>query len=621
MADENLLSQELDVSASLSPSNVESVLQPGPMPRLDQDGHVVQLYTDDALLLNVLSRFIGGALAMGDGAIVIATRTHRDGLAQRLEARGVDTSKALSEGRYVLLDAEETLHQFMVNGVCEEERFISTVGRIVSQVQKVGDNPNYRVAAFGELVALLWAEGKPDQALRVEEFWNNLAKKHSFSLLCAYPITSFTNEKHVEPFLRMCGLHGGVVPTEGYIGLSGAEERLRTIAHLQQKAQALERELLLRQSEERFQLLVDAVQDYAIFMMDPEGNIRSWNSGARRIKGYNSADILGKHFSCFYPEEDVRNGKPKMELEVAAKEGRFEDEGWRLRKDGSRFWANVIITAIRDKSGKLIGFGKVTRDFTERMRMQRALEEEIAEKRAAEVRLHSSEASLRQLSLHLLRTQDEERRRIGRDLHDSLGQYLAALKIKLDLISMSAEQKDSEDPAIAECIRLVEDSIKEVRTISYLMYPPMLEEMGLQSAIRWYLDGFSSRSGIRATFEVDKDFRRIDRDVELAIFRVLQESLTNVHRHSGSDTAHIRLSAEGGRVTLAVTDRGKGIPSGLVQGAGRDWTGAPGVGLRGMNERMRQLGGWLEVVSNGEGTTVTATVPAGESTAEEAKSA
>lgn len=121
-----------------------------------------------------------------------------------------------------------------------------------------------------------------------------------------------------------------------------------------------------RQNEERFRVLVEGVKDYAIFMLDPAGNVASWNAGAQRIKGYSADEIIGRHFSAFYPEEDIRAGKTEMELEVATREGRFEDEGWRVRKDGSKFWANVIITPLWDKDGKLVGFGKVTRDLTER---------------------------------------------------------------------------------------------------------------------------------------------------------------------------------------------------------------------------------------------------------------
>jgi len=357
-------------------------------------------------------------------------------------------------------------------------------------------------------------------------------------------------------------------------------------------------ELALHRSEERSRLFIEAVQDYAIFMLDPEGRVSSWNLGAERIKGYKALEIIGQHFSRFYPDEDVRKRKPAWELEVAAREGRFEDEGWRVRKDGSRFWANVIITAVRDSAGVLLGFGKVTRDVTERMVTQKSLEE-------SQRKLQESEKSLRELSLHLLRTQDEERRRIGREIHDSLGQYLSVLKMKLD--SMTVTPATPEE--ISECGNLAEECVKEVRTISYLLYPPMLEEMGLTSAIPWYLEGFSKRSGIKTTFQAPKGFGRLSRDAELVLFRVLQESLTNVQRHSGSPTADISISHDGNAVTMQVRDRGKGMPSPIVQQGSLDWMGSLGVGLRGMSERLRQLGGALEIFSDESGTEVRATVP------------
>ena len=365
-----------------------------------------------------------------------------------------------------------------------------------------------------------------------------------------------------------------------------------------------------RQREAQFELLVAAVQDYAIFMLDPGGDVMSWNAGAERIKQYKAEEIIGKHFSTFYPEEDKRNGKPDWELTVAQKEGRFEDEGWRIRKDGSRFWANVIITALRNDSGKLVGFAKVTRDVTDKMQAQKALQKEVAERREAQQQLHQSEKSLRQLSLHLLTTQDEERRRIGRDLHDSLGQYLAALKMRLDSVASVVGNQEPVAQDVSHCIRLTEDSIKEVRTVAYLLYPPMLEEMGLKSAIPWYLDGFSARSGIKTTFTAAPDFTRLPRDRELALFRVLQESLTNVHRHSGSESAEVRLLTKDGMSILEIEDKGKGVSQLLLEPAGQDGMGALGVGVRGMNERLRQLGGTLELISTKGGTTVRAKMPA-----------
>jgi len=156
---------------------------------------------------------------------------------------------------------------------------------------------------------------------------------------------------------------------------------------------------------------------------------------------------------------------------------------------------------------------------------------------------------------------------------------------------------------------LAEECVKEVRTISYLLYPPMLEEMGLKSAIPWYLEGFSKRSGIKTSFEIPDDFRRMSRDAELVLFRVLQESLTNVQRHSGSSSAAVVITENGKEVTLEVTDQGKGMPPAVLEQGGQDWMGSLGVGLRGMSERVRQLGGTLDLSSNESGTKVRATVP------------
>jgi formate hydrogenlyase transcriptional activator len=156
---------------------------------------------------------------------------------------------------------------------------------------------------------------------------------------------------------------------------SGERSILTVIRNITDRKEA---ETALRRSEERFRLLVEGASDYAIFMLDPEGRVASWNSGAERIKGYRAEEILGQHFSKFYPQESVERGKPQHELEVASAEGRYEDEGWRIRKDGSRFWANVIITALREKDGQLKGFSKVTRDFTDRKSAEESLVLELS---------------------------------------------------------------------------------------------------------------------------------------------------------------------------------------------------------------------------------------------------
>src|SRR5579871_5540244 len=192
-------------------------------------------------------------------------------------------------------------------------------------------------------------------------------------------------------------------------------------------------------SDSSFRLLVNQITDYAIFLLTPTGEVATWNPGAERIKGFAPSDIIGKHFRTFYSREEQLAQKPEYELRVAAATGRFEDEGWRIRKDGSRFWANVIITAIHDANGELLGFGKVTRDLTERK---------------------TAEEQARRLSQTVMRLQDEERGRLGRELHDTVGQYLAAVNMSLQgLLGEERLDTDQIRKGLGECIPLVEQAI------------------------------------------------------------------------------------------------------------------------------------------------------------------
>jgi PAS domain S-box-containing protein len=586
-------------------------------PASNRPEHVVQFYQDDKFLIDVVSRFVGSALAAGDATVLIATAAHREGVEQVLRKRGLEIGPAARQGRFVAVDATETLSQFMVDGLPDEERFRKVVGAILAQAA-ASVSGERRIAAFGEMVNILWATGNYEAALRLEQLWNRIAKEKSFSLLCAYPITGFDSAKHTEAFLKICGEHGAVFPSENFPATSAENERLRGVTLLQQQAAAMQSETALMQSEQRFRLFVEAVRDYAMFMLDPSGKIATWNNGAERIKGYKPWEIIGQHFSVFYPEEDLKSRKPWHELEVAAEEGRFEDEGWRLRKDGTKFWANVIITAIKDESGRLLGFGKVTRDLTEKKRAHQELErahqhlqKEVIERRIAEKKVHKSEESLRRLSQHLLRTQDEERKRIGRDLHDSLGQCLAILKINLDSLQLALPASQAKAISqIDQCLHLTDEAIREVRTIAYVLYPPMLEELGLNSAISWYLEGFASRSEIKITFDAAPELERLERPVELVLFRVLQESLANVHRHSGSATAHIRLFQENGSAVLEVEDEGKGFPDAMLDLDSDELASSFGVGLRGMSERLRDLGGTIELkLAKKQGAIVRAEIP------------
>jgi len=212
--------------------------------------------------------------------------------------------------------------------------------------------------------------------------------------------------------------------------------------------------------------------------------------------------------------------------------------------------------------------------------------------------------ALRRLSARLLRVQDEERRRIARELHDSLGQYLTAAKINLDVLSRATGDSNH----LRDAQQLIERAISDTRTLSHLLHPPLLDEAGFISAARWYVEGFGKRSGITATLDIPDKLQRLPAEIETALFRILQEALTNVHRHSGTRSVEVRLTSDPSFVALAIQDHGKGIPQDALQRFRK--TGANfGVGLAGMRERVKELGGTLHLESSPAGTLLTVVIP------------
>lgn len=210
--------------------------------------HFVQFYDTDAFLLNSLGGYIGTALKAGEGAIVVGTRAHRDGLEEILRKNGLDVVAASNSGLYVSLDAAETLSKFMVDGLPHPERFTEVIGGLIAKTQ----NGRPHLRAFGEMVALLWADGNYAAAIRLEELWNDLQKTHHFALYCAYPLNGFDGQKFVEQHDGVCAVHSRIIPSESYADLPTPDARLRAIAQLQQKARSLEAEIRERgEAEER----------------------------------------------------------------------------------------------------------------------------------------------------------------------------------------------------------------------------------------------------------------------------------------------------------------------------------------------------------------------------------
>jgi signal transduction histidine kinase len=230
--------------------------------------------------------------------------------------------------------------------------------------------------------------------------------------------------------------------------------------------------------------------------------------------------------------------------------------------------------------------------------LERRVQERTAE-------LASKNEEIRELTGRLLKSQDDERRRLARELHDSTGQMLAAMKINLDLVNSKTTAADPEVKAlVADSVALTDEMSRQLRTMSYLLHPPLLDETGLQSALEWYAEGFAQRSGIEVKLEMSPEIRRLPPDLEIAIFRVVQESLTNIHRHASSATAVIRVTSSPDAIRVEIADAGKSA------GDGRFGKGfRPGVGIMGMRERIRQVGGQFNIDASNQGTTIRVSVP------------
>jgi two-component system, NarL family, sensor kinase len=269
-----------------------------------------------------------------------------------------------------------------------------------------------------------------------------------------------------------------------------------------------------------------------------------------------------------------------------------------LRKDGTEFPMEVSLARL-DNNGDTI-YTAIARDITERQRIQEELRRSHED---LEVRVEERTAALRELACHVVKLEDEERRRIARELHDGTTQSLVALSA--ELIGLEKALRDP-DATVLRKVRysreLVKQSLDEIRTVSYLLHPPLLDELGLDTALRGYVEGFSTRSEIHVSLHLPPDLGELSRDIQLAIFRVVQESLANVHRHSGSRSASIHLTMTPAQLTLEITDQGCGMPPVLP-------ISRAGVGINSMRERIRQLGGRCEIESSGQGTTVRAILP------------
>jgi two-component system sensor histidine kinase UhpB len=362
--------------------------------------------------------------------------------------------------------------------------------------------------------------------------------------------------------------------------------------------------------------IVDSSDD-AIVSKTLDGVITSWNAAAERLFGYTASEAVGQHISLVIPLN--RRNEETVIIERIKRGERIEHfDTVRVRKDKTLFDVSLTISPVRDASGKIVGASKIARDITQRKRIERELRESeeryrtLADALDTQVQFRTQElerrnSELRELSGRLLELQDVERRHIARELHDSAGQTLAALGMSLARLAEDAKNNpDHLTKGFEDAEGLVQHLTQEIRTTSYLLHPPMLDEVGISSALSWYVQGLTERSSLQIDLQVPENFGRLPAEMELLIFRLVQESLTNIHRHSGSKTALIRIERQGDNVQVKVEDQGSGMsPERLAEIQSR----GTGVGIRGMRERVRHFLGDLVLESNDSGTRVYATLP------------
>ena len=441
--------------------------------------HRVQFYKEEGYLLRSVADHLAESLARGGVALAFVTASHRDHIYDLLQDAGFGS--ATLERGCKLLDATDTLSRFMRRGVPDRQLFNSTLQQLLRPLQTGNRSDRADIAAFGEMVAVLWAEGKREAAIQLEQLWEEFTDWNPVSVLCAYPISYFSRADDQHLFARVCAHHSAVTPAETFASVAVEGERARELAELQQRSEALIEEVKARK----------------------------------------------------YAELQLRANQAQLEGMV------------QQRTD-----------------------------------------------------------ALRRLSLQVLKLQDMERRRVARELHESVGQHFAGLKMNLGLAKSSPH-----DPNLwSKCDQLLEQCIDEVRTLSNLLHPPLIEDAGLPCAAEWYIRDFAKRSGVELNYEGLDVLSALSSSAQLVAFRALQESLMNIYRHARATEAKLTATRDGDSVILTVADNGRGMDLLKVEQFNRSGSGV-GVGLTGIHERVRDLGGRCKIHSGSGGTSVSISLP------------
>ena len=501
---------------------------------LHRHTHSVQFYSDDTFLVDVLSRFMGAAVGAGDAAIVIAAQAHRESLAERLAARGLDVSRAVEQGRYVALDAEETLSHFMIDDWPDEKCFVELLGGVISRAKAAAENEHGRAALFGEMVALLWDAGKSDAALRLEQLWNQIAQSHTFSLVCAYPLANFYRQEHGAVFQQICAEHSAVVPDERY-ALASEEQRLRSVAHWQQKALALESEMERRKQAEiaarKLAAIVESSDD-AIASKDVNGIVSSWNAAAERIFGYTAEEMIGQPIKMIVPPE--LHAEEDCILERIRRGERVDHyQTIRLAKSGKRVEISLTVSPLKDGSGQVIGATKIARDVTAQKRMEEALRR--AEKLAVAGRMALT---------------------LAHEINNPLesvtnAQFLLRSHVQGTEGSRYLALAQSELGRVAEITK---------QTLAFYCGQVTPEPLNLTELIDSILPIFAKKIAEKRIIIVRRDLPVMVRGTKLELRQLFSNLLDNaIYAVPTNGKIEIAIEAEGPKAVVSIRDNGKGI--------------------------------------------------------------
>ena len=403
-------------------------------------------------------------------------------------------------------------------------------------------------------------------------------------------------------FLRKDGSFFPVVLSTSPMMMNGVTKGI--VISFRDDTKRREAEDALQQSERIYHAIGESI-DYGVWICNADGRNIYASSSFLNLIGLSQMQYSESGWASVLHPEDAQATIDAWEKCV--RDGTFWQREHRFKRpDGTWHYILSRGTPIRDPYGNIQYWAGINLDIQQWKEAEVVLEARVA-KRTEE--LLKARNELRGLSVRLLKAQDEERRRIARELHDGVGQLLAAMTMSVPKLLAEKANLSEDAVKVAEEVEdLIAEALRDIRTMSYLLHPPLLDEIGLAPALQWYLGGFSERSSISVHLDLAPDVGKLPRDVELSLFRIVQECLTNIHRHSGSTTADVSLYRTRQEIVLEVRDQGSGIPPEITEklSSGDSF----GLGIRGMRERLRQFGGRLDVESDGDGTLVTAALPA-----------